>query len=891
MKTPWINYDEMKRVGIIRQTTFLFTGAQEQYKFSPDDCKNEVSTDHHELDTTLSGAYTDEIKNPHDNSAKNHIPDLHRKNGEFKEMDVSQVVKEIKKNQTNPTGNIRDLPIDWFTAADHFNEMTDSANVNQAHQNDLTRETDNDLQKESKFNIEHISESDTAPSYIESVITVNALKGSDITRTLEPSGKRDKSIKFGISQLVNVLKKLQIIPADEPFEISIDHHLPVIDEATGIDHVTDSQTECETVDTSISDVPVSYIELDKSNEPLESIGNIGVIKLDEENSESKQMGINRLVNTLKRVQIISTDEPFELSIDHHLPVIDEAIGIDHVTDSQTECEDVDISISDAPLSYIELDKSNDSLESTGNIGVIKLDEENSESKQMGINQLVNTLKRVQTIPADEPFEISIEHHLSVIDEAVEIDHVIDSQTECETVDITLTDAPLSYKSNDLLEDFGNPEVIKLDEGNSESKQMDINRLVNTLKRVQTIPTDEPLDLSIDHHLPVIVEAAEIDHVIDSQTECETMHISVTDAALSYKSNDFLEDFDNPGVIKLDEGNSESKQMCINRLVNTLKKVQTIPTDEPLAFLTNLDLPAIDEAVEIERVIDSQTECEFEPVLTSESRNTGYANEKIDRHEATDEMDGYPQCGEIYCKTINIPFSTFIEIDDFLHAPLFGEISQNTFEFLDPSNTQNFQLDTKFISSSSYYPEQPTCHLVSSAIHEIIYLTKTPHTNEPKKHKNNSSKSIIIPIHPSVKTGESNHANCPTDFIKIKVPVVVGEYNIEICIEEEVLFEEEVISIKEISKNVLLTNCRFIPTQFSKPLGDGTCAASNGMLSIEGFIVQNIEYTAMPNKNKSSIQGTEVINLHEKIILELMVQLLQEQGIRVNYNDSKNYKNG
>ena len=47
------------------------------------------------------------------------------------------------------------------------------------------------------------------------------------------------------------------------------------------------------------------------------------------------------------------------------------------------------------------------------------------------------------------------------------------------------------------------------------------------------------------------------------------------------------------------------------------------------------MPAIDEAAEIEHVIDSQTECEFESVLTSRSRNIGYANEKNDRDEATE----------------------------------------------------------------------------------------------------------------------------------------------------------------------------------------------------------------------------------------------------------------
>ena len=93
----------------------------------------------------------------------------------------------------------------------------------------------------------------------------------------------------------------------------------------------------------------------------------------------------------------------------------------------------------------------------------------------------------------------------------------------------------------------------------------------------------------------------------------------------------------------------------------------------------------------------------------------------------------------------------------------------------------------------------------------------------------SAKSIIKPIHTSKKRGKSKHINDTNDYIKIRVPVVLGEYNIELCIEEEILFEEKVIRIKEVSNNIVLTNCHFIPTEFSKSLGDGTCAVSKGML--------------------------------------------------------------
>jgi len=722
MKTPWINHEEMKRISITRQTVFFFTVAREQYKSQSDDSKIELSTEtdsgHYELDIPLSTVNTDEIINPNDNSEENQALDLHKKNDECKKTGVCQVVKKIKEIQTDLVYDKRSLPFDYFTEGNYFNKMIDYVNLKQVHQTDVTHETDNNLQIKSRFNFEYISEFDLAPSYIESVKSVNVLGKLASTRILEPSKKRDKSIKFGISQLINVLKKIQTIYTNDSLELSIAHQLPTIDGAGEVDYVIDSQSECEPVHISIADAPLGYIELDKSDSSLKNPNNLGVIELDEENSKSKKMGMYRLVNTLKRVRKIHTEVPLELLTDNNCPVIDEASEIDHVNNLQTECEPVHISPADVPPDNIELDKPNSLLEETDNPGGIELDVENSESKQLGIYRLVNTLKKLQTIPTNDPFELSIEHNSPVIDEVTEVSH---------------------------------------------------------------------------------------------------------------------------------DG------------------------------------------------IELQTECEFEAMLTSESGYIDNVNEEIvkedtNKIEATEEMDEISQSGNIYCKTIKSPFATFVEIEDFLHAPLFGEISQHTFEFLDPSNKQSFQLDTKFISTSTYYPEQPSCHLVSSAIHEIIYLTKDLHTNGTKKHNHNNSKSIMIPIHSSQKIGESNHANDTHDFIKIRVPVIVGEYKIEICIEEEILFEEEVTRINKVSKNVVLTNCHFTPTQLSKPLGDGTCAASNGVLSIEGLIVQNIEYVAMFDTNKSSFERTEVIHLHEKITLELMVQLLQEQGIRVHYNDLKNYKN-
>ena len=77
------------------------------------------------------------------------------------------------------------------------------------------------------------------------------------------------------------------------------------------------------------------------------------------------------------------------------------------------------------------------------------------------------------------------------------------------------------------------------------------------------------------------------------------------------------------------------------------------------------------------------------------------------------------------------------------------------------------------------------------------------------------------------------------YVNTRVPVVVGEYNIEVCLDEDVLFEEKIYKVKEISKVVELTNCKFVPTRFAPSPADRGRIALKGKLFIEGNIFQSI----------------------------------------------------
>ena len=81
--------------------------------------------------------------------------------------------------------------------------------------------------------------------------------------------------------------------------------------------------------------------------------------------------------------------------------------------------------------------------------------------------------------------------------------------------------------------------------------------------------------------------------------------------------------------------------------------------------------------------------------------------------------------EKYAPLSKSPFSTYVEINDFLHAPIYGENVQNTiFDFLDLNDNLSPQLQTKLLQTISIYPEQPDCRLVSSNINQMISLMRT-----------------------------------------------------------------------------------------------------------------------------------------------------------------------
>lgn len=531
-------------------------------------------------------------------------------------------------------------------------------------------------------------------------------------------------------------------------------------------------------------------------------------------------------------------------------------------------------------------------ESFGVVGMLYLNNKLEGGRNFGVSQLLNVLKTVQS---DDSFATPIEIVSPIVEETTENNHSLHSQTNCETMPKSKSEVHSSHIEIDKAiishKDTSHPEIIVLDKKHSESKHIGVSRLVHVLKMIQTIQTDDSLEeLPADRVLPVVEETAEKDHLLDAQIDYVAVQKSKSDVHLSHLERDnAIETIEEASTSEVIENHCELKRIGIARLVNVLKAIQPIPTDNSLKSQadSDSDSPDADEIEQKDHDIVSQTKSELETVIQP-TPATNEHEEHIKHSNTTKPIDRMDEVSNVYSKMIKSHFSTRVAVDDFLKPPISGGISQNTFEFIDSHNEHNLQVDTKFSSTSTNYPAPPSCHLVSSTIHEIIYLTNNPRI-KTVKHKKHYANSIGIPIHDTSTKGEAIQTNNHHEFVKIRVPVVIGEYKIELCLEEKVLFEEVAIKIKHISKNVVLENCSFTPTTFSNTSGDGTCEVLNGVLSIEGIIEQNIEYSGISKKDKSSLQKTEILHLHETITLELIIQLVQDQGIQIHYNGINHHK--
>ena len=227
------------------------------------------------------------------------------------------------------------------------------------------------------------------------------------------------------------------------------------------------------------------------------------------------------------------------------------------------------------------------------------------------------------------------------------------------------------------------------------------------------------------------------------------------------------------------------------------------------------------------------------------------------------------------KHIKVPFSTYIKIDDFLQQPIFVHTAERSFNFKDQTG-MNPDFETYHLNTSTYYHEQPYGRLAFSNVHAMMNLNKE--SSKVSKNSNNIQQEITKPFKQKSNSLEEHDVfRNAFPYAKFLIPIVLGEYDIEIALEENTLMDKGIMEILEVSTEVVLTNCKFLPSKFNYSSDQTTRTASNGVLFIEGFIQESMEYLPAINWEKMSPREwlkKVYYRVDQKIAVDLKIQLLQ-----------------
>ncbi|MCV9886527.1 BC_2427 family protein [Metabacillus halosaccharovorans] len=267
--------------------------------------------------------------------------------------------------------------------------------------------------------------------------------------------------------------------------------------------------------------------------------------------------------------------------------------------------------------------------------------------------------------------------------------------------------------------------------------------------------------------------------------------------------------------------------------------------------------------------------------------------KVEMNKSTNKLGGSTnyingKSNSPKIKMTTIPFSSYIHIDSFLHNPIYGnKIKQNIQLFEEKKDDQH--VDQQQFTTTTYYQDQPFCKLVSSDIRLMTDLNK-------KGVKQNQVIETLPNNFTPIHTGQSTSTETVIDFEledtqvypKTLLPIVLGEYQTEIVIHTTIPFKKGITNIVDVTKEVVLTNCKFLPTDYSLDSNKMKRHVSKGTLFIEGFIDESIEF--IPALNSDQKPPREWIKkicyqIDQVLIIELQLLLLQQQVINSSSSSS------
>ncbi|MFB5556303.1 hypothetical protein ACE41A_15545 [Bacillus cytotoxicus] len=231
-----------------------------------------------------------------------------------------------------------------------------------------------------------------------------------------------------------------------------------------------------------------------------------------------------------------------------------------------------------------------------------------------------------------------------------------------------------------------------------------------------------------------------------------------------------------------------------------------------------------------------------------------------------DKEMYPGC-ERYSKFVKTPFSIMRDIKDFLMPPIINVVNEEMFVY---KNQISNERDSRLVMTIQQYNEQPHCYLKSTKIVEdrsLIEVGNDFTTNNINTGK--MQQSSLTSLHQIVPPKENEEKNLP--FLATRLPVLLGDYKIELALEEMVIFPGKV-EIRGISKNIVVTSSGFIPKEKLRA-HKYVNKMKAGKLWIEGYVLQQIDY-------KMHSKYAQRYQMKQKMFVELRVQLLQKQEVQL-----------
>ncbi|MCQ6355657.1 hypothetical protein NPM01_03015 [Bacillus cereus] len=286
----------------------------------------------------------------------------------------------------------------------------------------------------------------------------------------------------------------------------------------------------------------------------------------------------------------------------------------------------------------------------------------------------------------------------------------------------------------------------------------------------------------------------------------------------------------------------------------------------------------EEEVKIESAKeDEETDSEKEEIVIEskkESEETEPAKEEVTNESKKESIDSGSKIEtSVRSIIVKTPFSIISDVTSFIKFPNINVKKQEAFVFRNEKDARGRELDAKLLTTVQHYHGEVNCNLVSSNLHEKRVLLEFSN----QKVKGNMEENWIgtsswIPIHGIIleKEDEADVNN----YITGKIPIEIGRYKGEISLQEKVVFKEKVIGIKDVSQEIILTKKEFLLPKIIKK-GHNPSIIEKGSLLVEGYIFQCIEFIS-----EQSTSHDKIYQLMQNIVLELTIQLLQEQEVRV-----------